>query len=226
MQQFDRKKARRREVYTGLIIILATFSFVTSLLLDFNFLSPYTSLQEDLAYVSDHIQNQEISSWSWLITAVITFIAVPFYVIIFSRHLRALHYINGLFMLGASAGFVVMGMVGLEMYQTMLQNFTGGLEQVDEHVRVALLEQFREEQFYSRIGSSCLGLFAIGLSLTKFRMGKFPFISTLLLILSGPGLIFFNWYNPDHVGKTIAMAGILIGVLVFCVRLINKGIST
>lgn len=209
-----------------MIIILATFSYVTSLLLDFNFVSPYTTLQEDLAYVSDHIRNQEISSWAWLITAAITFIAVPFYVIIFSRRLRALHYFNGLCMLGASAGFVVMGMVGLEMHQTMLQNFTGGVGQVDEQLHFALLEQFSEEQFYNRIGSTFLGLFAIGLSLTKFRLGRFPLISTLLLILSGPTLIFFNWYNPDHVGKTIAMAGILIGLLVFCVRLINKGIST
>ena len=121
MQQNTRKKVRRREVYTGLIIILVTLSYVTSLLLDFNFVSPYATLQEDLAYLSVHIQNQQISSWSWLATGLITFIAVPFYVIVFSHKLKALHYINGLFMLGASAGFVVMGLLGLELHQTMVQ---------------------------------------------------------------------------------------------------------
>lgn len=226
MQPQARKRVRRREVFTGLIIILVVFSYIASLLLDFNFVSPYANLQEDLAYFSDHIRNQEISSWAWLITALITFIAVPFYILIFSRHLRALHYINGLFMLGACAGFVVMGMVGLELHRTMVLNFTGGVAQANEQINFTLLEQFREEQFYRRIGSSCVGLFAIGLSLTRFRLGKFPLLSTILLILSGPALIFFNWYNPDHVGKTMAMAGILIGVMVFCVRLINRGLST
>lgn len=224
MQQNNRKKARRREVYTGLIIILVALSFVTSLLLDFNFVSPYATLQDDLAYLSDNIQNQQISSWAWLATALITFVAVPFYVIVFSHKLKALHYINGLFMLGASAGFVVMGLLGLELHQTMVQSFGEGFEQVDEAMKLALLDKFREEQFYRHIGSSFVGLFAIGLSLSKFKLGRFPLFSTILLILSGPALILVNWIDPDHLVRTMAMAGIMIGVVVFCVRLINRGL--
>lgn len=225
MQQKTRKKVRRREVATGLIIILVAFSFVGSLLLDFNFVSPYATLQEDLAYLSEHIENQKISSWSWLTTALITFIAIPFYVAVFTNRLRILPYINGLLMLGASSGFLVMGLMGLELHQTMILNFGEGLEQVDEQMKFELLERFREVQFYRRIGSSFVGLFAIGLSLSKFKLGQFPLFSTILLILSGPALIFFNWYDPEHLVRTIAMAGIMIGVTVFCVRLINRGLS-
>jgi len=36
-------------------------------------------------------------------------------------------------------------------------------------------------------------------------------------------LIFFNWYNPEHILKTAAMAGMMIGLIIFCVKLINKG---
>ncbi len=125
MQQKTRKKVRRREVATGLIIILVAFSFVGSLLLDFNFVSPYATLQEDLAYLSEHIENQKISSWSWLTTALITFIAIPFYVAVFTNRLRILHYINGLLMLGASSGFLVMGLMGLELHQTMILRASG-----------------------------------------------------------------------------------------------------
>lgn len=225
MQQKMRKKIRRREVITGLIIILVAFSFVTSLLVDFKFVSPYATLQEDLAYLADHIQNQKISSWAWLTTAIVTFLAIPFYVAVFGTRLKMLHYVNGLFMLGATAGFLVMGLVGLELHQTMVLSFGEGIDQVDEEVTYALLDQFREEQLYRRIGSSFVGLFAVGLSLSKFRLGKFPLFSTILLILSGPALIFFNWYDPEHLIRTVAMAGIMIGVVVFCVRLINKGLS-
>ncbi len=226
MEQKSQHKVRRREAFTGLILILVSFSFVSSLLLDFNFVSPYATLQEDLAYLSDHIQNQKISAWAWLGTALITFIAVPFYVVVFSNRLRVLHYLNGLFMLGASAGFVVMGLIGLELHQTMIQSFGEGFIQVDEQTKLALLERFKEEQFYRVIGSSFVGLFAIGLSLSKFKLGSFPLFSTILLVLSGPALIFFNWYDPDHLVRTIAMAGIMIGVVVLSVRLINRGLST
>ena len=225
MQQKTRNKVRRREAFTGLIIIMVAFSFVASMLLDFDFVSPYSTMQEDLAYLSDHINNQRISSWAWLGTALITFIAVPFYVVVFSNKLKALHYLNGLFMLGASAGFVVMGLVGLELHQTMLQSFGEGIDQVDEQIKLELLDRFREEQFYRRVGSSFVGLFAVGLSMSKFKLGKFPLFSTILLILSGPALIYFNWFDPDHLVRTMAMAGILIGVVVFCVRLINRGLS-
>jgi hypothetical protein len=226
MQKKSQKKMRQREVITGLIIIVVAFSFITSLLLDFNFVSPFTTLQDDLAYLSDHIQNQKISSWSWLATALIAFLAIPFYVAIFASRLKALHYLNGLFMLGASSGFLVMGLIGLELHQTMIQSFGEGLEQVDEQMKLILLDRFRDEQFYRRIGSSFVGLFAIGLSLSKFKLERFPLFSTILLILSGPALIFFNWYDPEHLVRTIAMAGIMIGVVVFCVRLINKGLNS
>lgn len=225
MQQEMRKKIRRREVITGLIIILVAFSFITSLLVDFKFVSPYATIQEDLAYLADHIQNQKISSWAWLTTAIVTFIAIPFYVAVFGTRLKFLHYINGLFMLGASAGFLVMGLVGLELHQTMVLSFGEGIEQVNEEIKFSLLDQFRDEQLYRRVGSSFVGLFAVGLSLSKFKLGRFPLFSTILLILSGPALIFFNWYDPEHLVRTVAMAGIMIGVAIFCVRLINKGLS-
>jgi len=209
-----------------LVIILVAFSFITSLLLDFNFVSPYATLQEDLAYLSEHINNQKISSYSWLATSVFILIAIPFYLIIFHKRLRTLHYLNGLFMLGASAGFLLMGKVGLELHQSMVQILGEGIEQANEQMNLGLLDQFRQEQIYRRLGSSCVGLFAIGLSLTKFRLGRFPLFSTGLLLVSGPALIFFNWYDLDHLARTGAMAGVIIGVVVFCVRLINKGLTT
>ncbi|MCK4747754.1 MAG: hypothetical protein KAT15_11980, partial [Bacteroidales bacterium] len=89
-RSWPKKKRRRTEAVTGLIIILVAFSYVTSLLLDFNFLSPDTTLQEDLAYLSEHIHNQEISSWSWLATSMITLVAIPFYLVIFRKRLRSL----------------------------------------------------------------------------------------------------------------------------------------
>lgn len=215
---------RRREVIAGLIIILATFSFVTSLLLDFNFVSPYATLEEDLSYLSSHLKNEQISTWSWLATSLITFISIPFFLMLFYKRLRVLHWVNGVVLLGVSAGFLMMGLKGLELYGELAGGLLTGNAETDEQAWIKLLGLYQDELFYRLIGSSLLGLFAFSLSLTRFKMNRFPIIAMILLMICGPTLIFFNWYDPNHLVKTAAMAGIVIGMTIFSVRLINKGL--
>ncbi|MFH0759554.1 MAG: hypothetical protein V2B15_19865 [Bacteroidota bacterium] len=215
MQQKILTRTRRAEVFAGLMLIIVAFSYVASLLLDFKFVSPYATLQEDLAYLSEHIRSQKISSCAWLATAVFTGIALPFYFAVFRKRLRVLHYINGLLMLGATTAFVMMALTGLGLPR----------ELAGDKSTLSLLEQFSQEQLFRYIGSSCVGLWAFGLGLTKIRLARFPLISSVLLIISGPALVFFDWYDPDHPGHTGAMACIIIGVMIFCVRLINRGMS-
>lgn len=225
MQNKKTRKVRRIEVITGFIILFASFSFLASLLFDFNFLSPDGTLQEDLTYLSEHTMNKKISVCSWMATALLTLAAIPFYLVLFYRKLRTLHYLNALFMLMASAGFLLMANLGLELHHNMLYILGEGLDKANDQMKLSLLEQFSQEQFYRKIGSSCVGLFAIGLGMTRFRIKRFPILSSILLIISGPAMIFLNWYDPGHLIRTGAMAGIMIGVVIFCVRLINQGLS-
>ena len=74
-------------------------------------------------------------------------------------------------------------------------------------------------------GSSFVGAFAFGLGLTRFKLRRFPIVAMILLILGGPTMVFFNWYDPENLIRTAAMAGILIGVTIFSVRIINKGLD-
>ncbi len=226
MQQKKGNRTRRAEVFAGLMLILVAFSYVTSLLLDFNFVSPYATLQEDMAYLSEHFQNQQISSYAWLATAIFTGIAGPFYFAVFRKRLRVLHYINGIFMLGAAAGFLMMAMAGLDLHRELTMVLGEGVDLKVEQAALSLLEQYSQEQFFRYIGSSCVGLWALGLGLSKIKVVRIPLFSSVFLIISGPALVFFNWYDPDHLGHTMAMAGIIIGVMIFCVRLINKGLSS
>lgn len=212
-------------MFTGLIIILVGFSFVLAMLLDFNLGNPYSSLLEDLAYLSDHSLNQKISAWAWLVTSLVTLVAIPFYLVVFHRRLIVLHYINGLLMLGAAGGAMMMGLVGLELNQILTQDLVEGVEQTNEQVRIGILEHLKDEEFYTGIGGGCAALFAFTLSLTRFRIARFPMISTILLMLSGPVLIFMNWYKPEHILRTAAISGMIIGLIIFCVRLINRGMT-
>lgn len=208
-----------------MIILLVAFSFMAALLLNFDFISPYATLQEDLSYLSDHIVNQRISVYLWMGTAVLILITIPLFLATFHQRLRFLQYILALLMTGASASFLMMAIKGLELHQVMVQTLASGLDQTDEASRLMMLEKFREEQYYRYIGSSLIGLFAIGLGMTRIKISRFPVFATILLLLSAPVLIFFNWYEPDHLARTVAMAGVMTGVAIFAVRLINKGLS-
>ncbi len=132
---------------------------------------------------------------------------------------------NAIWLLGAAAGFLMMGLAGIELYQELARGMDSSLQGTDEQVWINLLAQFQNEQFYRRIGSSFIGLFAIGLALTRFKMRRVPIFATVLLIICGPTMIFFNWHDPEHLIRTAAMAGIVIGVTTFSVRLINKGLK-
>ena len=218
------KKQRRREVLAGLVIILVTLSYVTSLLLDFDFVSPYATLQEDLSYLSNHLQNQQLSIWSWLLTAIVTSLSIPFYLVLFHKRLKLLHYVNSIWLLGAALGFVMMGMAGLELYKELAGGLLSSSTQTEEQVWIRLLSMYQDELLYRRIGSSFVGVFAFGLGLTRFKMKRFPIFAMILLMICGPTMIFFNWYDPEHLIRTAAMAGILIGMTTFSVRIINKGL--
>ena len=225
MQTELRKKQRRREILAGLAIILAVASYITSLLLDFNFVSPYATLQEDLSYLSNHQKNLQISVWAWLGTSLITFISIPPFILLFQKRLKIFHYVNAFWLLGASAGFLMMGLSGIELYKELAGGVLSGTQETDEEIWIRLLGLFQDEQFYRRIGSSFVGSFAIGLGLTRIKVRRVPIVTTILLIICGPTMIFFNWYDPEHLIRTAAMAGIVIGVTIFSVRVINKGLE-
>jgi len=220
-----RKKQRQREILAGLTIILAVSSYISSLLLDFNFVSPFATLQEDLSYLSNHVRNLQISVWAWLGTSLITFLAIPPYLLLFHKRLKLFHFVNGVFLLGASVGFLMMGISGMELYRELAGGVLISMQESDEEIWIRLLGLFQDEQFYRHIGSSFVGLFAIALGLTRIKMRRIPIVTTVLLCICGPTMIFFNWYDPDHLIRTAAMAGIMIGVTIFSVRVINKGLD-
>lgn len=226
MQKKPRRKFRRREVFTGLLIIGVAFSFIASLTLDFNFVSPYATLQEDLTYLTEHSADQKISALLWMVSAAMILLTVPFFLSTFHKRLKWLHYFNALVMVAASASFFIMSLKGLELHETLTRWLADGFDQADDATRLLLLDMYSAEQYYRYIGSSLIGLFAIGLGLTRIGVPRFPAFASVLLLISAPVLIFFNWYEPDHLARTVALSCVMIGMVIFAVRLINKGLSS
>ena len=225
MQNNKLRKKRNIEVVTGFFLLLTTFSYIFSILVDFNFVSPYTTLLEDLSYLLDHDETQRISSYAWLLTSVLTLLSIPFYILTFHKRLKWLHYFSALFILAASACFFITGWLGHQFSESISIVLTDNISNLEDSVKLQLLNDFNEEQQFKRIASSCVGIFVFFLSLSRFKIKAFPIFSTLFLIIGGPVLVFFNWYDTNHILRTSAMAVIATGIIIFGIKLIYSGLT-
>lgn len=225
MHDNKRRSKRNIEIAAGFIILLTSFAFLGSILIDFNFVSPDTTLNEDVNFLLEHSQSQTISAFAWIATAVLTIISVPFYILTFHKRLKFYHIVISLLIVAAAAGFFLTGWLGLQFSDSINIAVSGGDGGITDGTIINMLDNFSEEQYYKRIASSCIGLFVILLAFTRFRVKTFPVISSIFFILAGPVLIFYNWYDPDHILRTSAMATIATGMIIFCIKLIYSGLS-
>ena len=225
MQDNKLRSRRNIEVATGFFILLTAFGYIFSILLDFNFVSPYTTLLEDLSYLLDHDETQRLSSYAWLLTSVLTLLSIPFYILTFHKKLKWLHYFSALFLLAASACFFITGWLGLQFSESISIALTDNISNLEDSVKLQLLNEFNEEQYFKRIASTCIGIFVIFLGMSRFKIRAFPLFSTLFFFIGGPVLIFFNWYDTNHILRTSAMAVIAVGIIIFGIRLIYSGLT-
>ena len=222
---------RKTEVGTGLFLILLVFSYITSLLLDFQFISPYASLHEDLSFLSENTGTLRTSTIAWMATSLLTLLASPLLFQTMRKKQPFMSWVYVLLMSGAALCFFLMALNGFRLYQAACEVAGKGLESLEEAMELSLLERFRREQLFRLLGSSLVGLWTFVLAFSRLRERRFPLLSSILLATGGPVLIsfnvliFLNRCDMDHLGRTAAMAAIIIGVMLLCIRLINKGFS-
>lgn len=219
------KQSRRREIGAGLIFLLAVAVFIAALIADFQFISPYTTLEEDLQYLINNPEGSMLSTWFWLASGVATFFSAPLIFLVFNTHSRVLAWFSGLLVLAASACFLMMGIEGFHLQEEIRQLAGSDLGTMAEDSKFKLLSSFRQEQLWRFAGSSGLGAFAFMAGLSRIRIQAFPIMASVLLIICGPALIYFNWTDPDHVLRTAALTGVLVGISVFSLRLVNRGLG-
>lgn len=220
------KSRRKREVSAGLLLMILAFSYIASLLLDFQFISPYASLQEDLSYLAEHTPALLTSTIAWLVTALLTLLSAPFLFMLFNEVRRFLAWTNLLLMVLASAFFFLMAFEGFRLYNTTLELVTRGIEEAGEIVKLSVLGQFRSEQLYRLLGSSMVGIWALVLGIGGLIRTGIPRVASLFLLAGAPLLVFYNWYDMDHIMRTIALVSIIIGVMLLCFRLIYRGLGS
>ena len=152
MGKFGKKIRRKREVGTGLMMLILAFSYIASLLLDFQFISPYASLQEDLSYLGEHTRSLQTSTIAWLITSVFTLLAAPFLFRMLKENHLFLAWTTLILMALASLFFLLMAIHGFRLYNTSLELVNRGIDLAEEKIKLSLLEHFRAEPQGGQVG--------------------------------------------------------------------------
>ncbi len=221
MHNNKRGKIRKIEVLTGIILILATLSLLISYLLNFEYISPEHSIEEDMNFLLESTIPQRISSIAWMTTALITLSLLPFYLITFYRFHRVAHIINGLLITIMATVFFRAALAGLSIVN-IVESFpeNEGIQSVNQ-----VLSLIKDTILLIQIGVTVFGGYVFILSISRFRKARIPLFGTILLILSGPVLIVFIWMNPEHLILTSAMAVASIGLFITGTKLVNKGLG-
>ncbi len=219
MQNNKRKNVRIIEVLTGIIIVLAALSVVLSFLFNFEFTGPDHSLAEDLNNLADNTAQQRSSSISWMVTASLFVILLPFYLVIFYRDQPLIHILNSLVITGMAVAFFRASLAGFAVVEIIKALPADQPSQPDPQV----LTYIRDMVMLTRIGLTAYGSFVILLSISRFRKTRFNIFGRILLFLSGPLLVIFTWVDPEHVLFNTALAAASIGLFITGVNFVNKG---
>jgi len=222
MHNNKRKKIRNIEVLTGIILILATLSLLISYVLNFEYISPEHSIEEDMSFLLESTRPQRISSVSWLITSIFSLFLLPFYLITFYRFHRVIHIVNGLLITVIASLFFRTALAGFSI-ANIVESFpeNEGIQSVNQ-----ILSLIKDTILLIQIGLTTFGGYVFFLSISRFKNAGIPLFGTILLILSGPVLIVFIWMNPEHLLLTSAIAAATIGLLNAGVKLVNKGLES
>lgn len=219
MQDNKREITRIIEVLTGIIILLSTLSLVYSYLFNFEFTDPDPSLTKDLNYLSDNIILQKSSSISWMVTACLYVLLIPFYLIVFFRDQPLIHLLNSFLIIGMSLVFFRASLAGFAVVKIFSELPADQLPQPEPQ----LLSYIRDMYQLIWIGLTAFGGYVFLFSICRFRKTRINIFGRVLLLLSGPLLVVFIWLDPEHVLFNTAFAVASIGLLITGARLTNVG---
>lgn len=206
---------------TGIIIILSTLSIVFSYLFNFEFASPDHSLTDDFSYLSDNITLQRSSSISWMVTACLFVVLIPFYLIVFYRDQPVIHILNSLIITGMAVVFFRASLAGFAVVKTIAALPADHSAQPEPQV----LSYIRDMIQLTWIGLTGFGGYVFLLSIRRFRKARVTIIGRILLFSSGPFLVIFTWRDPEHILFNTALAAASIGLFFTGVMFVNKGVK-
>ena len=99
----DNINIRNTEIITGIFSILAGLALILTIITRFEFISFFSSLNEDLDYLLDNMQLLKLNSIIWLVTALIITVSASTFIVLLNPWHKLFSWLTGFFMILAAA---------------------------------------------------------------------------------------------------------------------------
>ncbi len=218
-----RKYCRLIEILTGIFLISAVLTSLLSYLFNFDYTITNNTLEDNVSFLLESINGQQISAAFWTITGVLNLILSTLFLLAFRTHRKWTAIFSSIFLLCMAFAFFSKGLYGLNIAKIVSVHAEGG--GVPENLPdILILTKVRSISRLQSIGLSALGIFSVLASTMSLYLRNFSKTGSVLLFISGPVVAVFTWLDPDHILLTTGLAFSWAGLLIIGARIITHGL--
>lgn len=218
------RKRRGPEITAGIFALLTGIAVVMTLLTRIEFLSLFSTLKEDIEYLNDNLFLLKLNSFIWIISALFLTLSAATFIVAFQSHQPVLAFLQGFFLILASAMFCLSGIKGFSIIQLMHHYFEPDLKAA-EAIRYSVFTLTREKEIYIIASYTLIGLSFIMIGLFAFITRKISIATGIIGIITGILLPVFSSLVPESILASVGIALACILFFTLSYRLLFKGLA-
>jgi hypothetical protein len=220
----EQKKRRNPEIIAGIFALFTGISVVLTLLTRIEFLTSFSSLQEDITYLNENLILLKINSIIWTISALFLMLSAAAFIVAFQPHEPILAFLQGFFLILASTMFCVSGLKGFTIINLMNHYLEPDLK-IAESIRYSIFSLSREKEVYIIASYTLIGLSFFMIGLFALITRKISIATGIIGMVTGILLPVSSSIIPTSI---FASAGIALACILFFIlsyRLLFKGLT-
>ncbi|MGC9341401.1 MAG: DUF4386 family protein [Bacteroidales bacterium] len=216
--------SRNTEVITGLFALLSGIMLIFTILTRFEYITLFSSLNEDLEYLMDNITLLRINAVIWVITSLVVTVSASTFIAILNPFHKLFSWLTGFFLILSAAMICVSGIKALSVID-ILQHFDQ-LELLNSEIlTLSIYTLSREKEIYIMAAYTLLGFGFLSLGLFTFRTRRLSYFTAFVSTITGIIVPVFTSLIPESVLADIGLVAGSITFMVIGVRLLFSGVN-
>ncbi len=216
--------SRNTEVLTGLFSLSSGIMLIFTIITRFEYITLFSSLNEDLEYLIDNISLLRLNAIIWVITSLVVTVSASTFIAILNPFHRLFSWLTGFFLILSAAMISVAGIKSLSVID-ILEHFSQ-LELLDNNImKLSIYTLSREKEIYIMAAYTLLGLGFLSLGLFTFRTRRLSLFTAFVSTTTGIIVPVFTSLIPEGVLADIGLVAGSITCMVIGVRLLFSGVN-
>ncbi len=216
--------SRNTELIAGLFALMSGIMLIFTILTRFEYITLFSSLNEDLEYLTDNISLLRLNALIWVLTALIVTVSASTFIAIMNPFHRLFSWLTSFFLILAAAMISVAGIKALSVID-ILQHFNQ-LDLINNEIlRLSIYTLSREKEIYIMAAYTLLGLGFLSLGLFTFRTHRLSMFTAFVSTITGVIVPVFTSLVPESIMANIGLVAGSVTFMVIGVRLLFSGIN-